>query len=132
MRDAKHYLKLIKSSETVGANLFARALAAAGDEREARIIARELDDATLAEAAVSKIAGTALVAASEMDEPGAYIRQVREGMGWTRKEMGARLGLPVQGYKCRTLANWERGNRTPDWAGRKALRGLGRELKDEL
>ena len=130
MKTTKHYLTLFAGSETIGANLLARALAAAGDDREPRFIARELDESTPSERAISLVAGVALTTTAEMDDPGVLIRQVRDGLGWSRKEMGEKLGLPVQGYHCRTLEDWESGKRTPDWEGRKAIMGLGEELEE--
>ena len=132
MKNIKHYLTLFADAETIGANLLARALAAAGDDREPRFIARELDESSPSERAISLVAGVALTAAAEMDEPGALLRQVRDGLGWSRKEMGERLGLPVQGHHCRTLESWENATRTPEWEGRKAIKGLGVELKGGL
>ena len=141
MRTLSHYFSVFHDrNDHVGPQLLARAIHTArhGPEEVAkpapgdlRPIISELSASTPIDEAVNIIAVEALRTAADSEDPGSIIRIVREALGWSRIEMGERLGLPVQreARNCRTLADWERGERSPGWESRKKIEALADELE---
>lgn len=139
MRNLDHYLKLYRSSDTVGSKLVALGIYAARhgtthdyDQQEVGDLVRSLPESMSADSAAACIAADLLGIASEEKEPGETIRRAREALGWSREKMGEKMGLPVYGRQCSTLRSWELGKRSPDWESRKKIKALATSLRGGL
>ena len=144
MRTLQHFCRIFDDrNDHVGPQFLARAIHVAryGPEKiseptpdDLRPIITDLPEATPTDEAVRLLASAALRAAANSEGPAPVLRTVREALGWTRAEMGERLGLETTEdnrgtARCYTYEDWEKGKHAPDWRGRQKITALADELE---